>query len=315
MTHFFRKGGAMSKILVVGSTTVDIVLEVDRLPAREEDVLIRNRTMALGGCAFNAASALRALGEPHELFCPVGSGPFGAFVRERFAELGVATRIPPVGEENGCCYCLVEPCGERTFIALHGAEYSFEAAWFDALDLREYDMVYVCGFEIEHRTGAVVVDFLERCAEAARVFFAPGTRVAALPVPLVERILDLHPLLHVNSAEALAAAERYLGAGPADERAAARLLCARTSAPVITTLGAAGCWYETGVERGLVPGVSARVVDTIGAGDAHAGATMGCLHRGLSLPEALARANRVAAAVVGVKGATLPEGAFDGSEL
>ena len=296
----------MGKILVVGSTTVDIVLEVDRLPRREEDVLIRNRAMALGGCAFNAASALRGLGEPHELFCPVGSGVFGDFVRERFSELGVVTRIPPVVEENGCCYCLVEPNGERTFIAQHGAEYTFEAAWFDALDLREYDMVYVCGFEIEHRTGPAVVDFLERCAGTAQVVFAPGTRVADLPVPLVERILALHPLLHLNGDEAVAAARRYLGADPADDRAAARLLCARTGAPVVMTLGPAGCWYETGAERGLVPGVPARVVDTIGAGDAHAGATMGYLHRGLPLPEALARANRVAAAVVGVKGAALP---------
>ena len=301
----------MGKILVVGATTVDIVLEVDRLPAREEDVLVRDRTMALGGCAFNVASALRGLEEPHELFCPVGSGPFGDFVRERFAALGVATRIPPVAGETGCCYCLVEPNGERTFIALHGAEYSFETAWFDALDLHEYDMVYVCGFEIEHHTGSVVVEFLERCPHGMQVFFAPGTRAADLPVSLVERILDLQPLLHLNGDEAVIAAMRYLGADPADDRAAARLLCARTGAPVVMTLGAAGCWYETGAERGLVSGVPARVVDTIGAGDAHAGATMGYLHRGLPLPEALERANRVAAAVVGVHGATLPEGAYE----
>ena len=302
----------VGKILVVGSTTVDIVLEVDRLPRREEDVLVRDRAMALGGCAFNAASVLRGLGEPHELFCPVGGGPFGDFVRKRFAELGVATRIPPVADENGCCYCLVEPNGERTFIALHGAEYTFEAAWFDAIDLRDYDMVYVCGFEVEHTSGPVVVEFMERCAATARVFFAPGTRVADLPVALVERILALHPILHLNGVEAMVAAKRYLGASPADDRAAARLLCARTGAPVVMTLGAAGCWYETGAERGLLPAVPVQVVDTIGAGDAHAGATMGFLHRGLPLPEALAQANKVAAAVVGVKGATLPEGAYSG---
>ena len=298
----------MSKILVVGSTTVDIVLEVDHLPAREEDVLIQDRSMALGGCAFNVASVLRGLGEPHELFCPVGSGVFGDFVRERFSALGVATRIPPVAGENGCCYCLVELSGERTFIARHGAEYAFRAEWFDLLDMDEFDAVYVCGFEVEHHTGPVVVDFLEGSAARAgsRIFFAPGSRVGNLPRALVDRILDLHPVLHLNGDETRCAAARYLGREGLDVEAAARALSARTGELVVATLGAAGCWYETGAERGLVPGASAQVVDTIGAGDAHAGATMGYLHQGVPLPEALARANRVAAAVVGVKGATLP---------
>ncbi len=52
------------------------------------------------------------------------------------------------------------------------------------------------------------------------------------------------------------------------------------------------------------------VADTIGAGDAHIGAVMAQLQMGTPLPQALATANRVAAAVVSVQGARLDDGAF-----
>ena len=53
------------------------------------------------------------------------------------------------------------------------------------------------------------------------------------------------------------------------------------------------------------------VVDTIGAGDSHVGAVMACIHGGMTMAEAVATANKVAAAVVGVKGALLSQEEFD----
>lgn len=51
--------------------------------------------------------------------------------------------------DNGCCYCIVDQSGERIFLAMHGAEYLFEAQWFDLLKDKHYDMIYVCGLELE----------------------------------------------------------------------------------------------------------------------------------------------------------------------
>jgi sugar/nucleoside kinase (ribokinase family) len=48
------------------------------------------------------------------------------------------------------------------------------------------------------------------------------------------------------------------------------------------------------------------VEDTIGAGDAHAGAIIGCLTNGLSLRDSIAYANQVSRIVVSVKGSSLP---------
>ena len=67
-----------------------------------------------------------------------------------------------------------------------------------------------------------------------------------------------------------------------------RALHQRTQAPVIATLGRHGARIlaEDGALL-TVPGQPVeRVADTIGAGDAHAGAVLLGLSRGLSLPEA-----------------------------
>ena len=72
--------------------------------------------------------------------------------------------------ENGCCYCFVEPGGASTFVSYHGADYHYELAWFDAIDMDEVDAVYVCGLEVEDPTGPVVVEFLSVRAGIRRSF-------------------------------------------------------------------------------------------------------------------------------------------------
>ncbi len=74
----------------------------------------------------------------------------------------------------------------------------------------------------------------------------------------------------------------------------------RTQAPIIATVGALGARVLLDKDTLLiVPGYpSSSVVDTIGAGDAHAGAVMLGLSRGMTLADAAALANRVCAKVV-----------------
>lgn len=315
----------MGKMLFVGVTCADVVINVDRLPRTAQDVVVYGQKTALGGCAFNAFSVAYALGEPALLFSPVGTGAFGDFVRKGLAAEGVPVLVENPQMENGCCYCFVEPGGERTFISYHGADYHYEPAWFDALDMDEVDAVYSCGLEIEDPTGPAVVGFLERSCAGKRLFFTPGPRPESLPMDLVERVYDLHPALHMNADEACVAAARLTGDGDASARdrsagccrqgvhevdpavaRAVEVLQRRVRNTVFATLGPDGCYFDTGERRGVVPGVEATVVDTIGAGDSHIGALMSALHRGESVEEALARANRVASAVVGASGAHLP---------
>lgn len=304
------KGVLVGKILFVGVTCADVVINVDRLPRTAEDVVVYGQQMTLGGCAFNAFAIAHALDEPAILFSPVGSGAFGDFVRSGLAAEGVPVAVDNPAMDNGCCYCFVEPGGERTFVAYHGADYHYEPEWFDALDMDQVDFVYVCGLEVEDPTGPVVVDFLERRCAGKKIFFTPGPRPDGVPDGLLNRIYDLHPVLHFNGDEAKACAIRLDAAfDPGKDDAVARacaVLRERTGNAVFATLGKEGCYYDEGGRTGTVAGIDASVVDTIGAGDSHIGALMACLHRGDEVEEALACANRVAAAVVSTAGAHLP---------
>ena len=167
----------MKPALIIGSTVADVTIRLPRLPRTGQDINISSQSMTLGGCAFNVSEMLRRFGLPYRLFSPVGGGIYGDFVRSRLLEKEIPLLIPSPEEENGCCYCFVESTGERTFAALHGAEYRFKPQWFDLLDPEALGPVYVCGLELEEDTGEVVLDYLE-ANPPQTLYFAPGPRIS-----------------------------------------------------------------------------------------------------------------------------------------
>ena len=199
------------KTLILGSTVVDVILRLPRLPRSQESCNIYHQELRLGGCAFNASEALRRFGADYTLFSPVGGGVYGDYVRRELGKLGVASPIPAPESENGCCYCFVEEGGERTFISYHGAEYRFEAPWFDALNAADYGAAYLCALEVEEEGGENLLAFLEAHPDLP-VWFAPGPRLAALREERFRRCLALHPTLHLNEGESLETARRWLAA-------------------------------------------------------------------------------------------------------
>ena len=299
----------MKKLLFIGSTVVDVIINIDHLPRTCEDVNVYGQELAMGGCAFNAYSVARRFGAPCQLFSPVGSGVYGDYIYAHLEKEGTQVPIPRPEKENGCCYCFVEPGGERTFVSYHGAEYLFEKEWFDALEASEIGGAYFCGIEVEDPPGENIIAFLEENPHITP-YFAPGPRITRLQPGRLRRILALHPVLHLNEEEACAAAAMY--GNPEDDsvEAAAAALYRLTGNTVVVTLGGDGCMYCTGNELGYVEGFPAEVTDTIGAGDSHIGALMGQLHSGVPLPDALRTANRVASAVVSVRGARLTDAEF-----
>ena len=301
----------MKKTLVIGSAVCDIVMPVDHLPSRGEDINLYRQEMSLGGCAFNVCDCLRHFEVPFIPFLPVGGGIYGRFVREQLQRRGITSFCGTTEKENGCCFCLVEPDGERTFLCYHGAEYLFEERWFEDLEdsgeAEKTDSVYVCGLEIEDSTGERILDFLERHREY-RIFFAPSARICDIQPERMKRILDLGPVLHLNEDEAL----RFTGSGAVEE--AGRKLVCRTGNTVLVTCGSRGCLIfraEDGAVIRTEPHPAAgEKGDTIGAGDSHIGTVIALLKKGFSMEQAVRGANRIAAAVVGVRGALLLDEEF-----
>ena len=299
------------KTLVIGSAVCDIVIPVDHLPSRNEDINVYHQDLSLGGCAFNVCDCLHHFGVPFTAFLPTGGGIYGQFVKNALKERGIESFCPETEAENGCCYCLVEPDGERTFVCYHGAEYLFEEEWFRLFErsqeAEDTDSVYVCGLEIEEKTGERILAFLERHREY-RIFYAPGVRICEIQKDRMNRVLDLSPVLHLNEDEAL----RYTRSPGVEE--AGRKLCARTKNTVLVTCGSRGCMIfeaDDGSCTRVEPYPAAERGDTIGAGDSHIGSVIALLRKGCSMEEAVRGANCVASVVVSTMGSLLTEEQFE----
>ena len=303
----------MKQCLVIGSTVVDVLITLPHLPVRGEDININAPLHRIGGCAYNVYKTLDLLQCPCLLCSPVGSGIYGRMVLENLEAQGIKPFIK-LEEENGCCYCLIENDGERSFLSHHGAEYLFSRSWMENIDYSKTDSVYICGIEVEDPTGEEIIQFVYEHPELD-LYFAPGPRIMHIEKDRMVRLFmrrDINgkgPFLHLNEAEACSFSRKN------NIQAAAEFLAAKTDNALVITLGEKGCYYYesvhsplvegTLVEGTLVPGFPAKVLDTTGAGDAHCGSIIAELKKGKPLSKACETANKIGAAVVSIHGAVL----------
>ncbi|MCL2833720.1 MAG: PfkB family carbohydrate kinase [Treponema sp.] len=300
----------MKQTLVIGSTVIDIIITIPHIPVPGEDININNPDYRLGGCAYNVFETLRFLESPAILCSAVGTGVHGRMVMERLTSRGIKPLIN-IEEENGCCYCLVEQNGERSFLSHHGAEYIFYKSWLKGMDFTEVDSVYISGIDVEDPTGIEIVGFLYDHPNLS-VYFAPGPRIMKINPSRMKKIIEFRdkdekgPVLHLNMHEACDFSGKH------NYKEAAQALAERTNNVVIITLREKGCYsYDKNARvPGIhAPGFKAKVLDTTGAGDAHCGAIISELKQGKSLEEACRTANRIAAAATEIHGVVLDKDA------
>lgn len=293
----------MKQTLVIGSAVVDVIVNIPHLPHTGEDVHISRQSRSLGGCAFLVSDILRHFAVPYSLCTAVGTGIYGDFVGKKLEERGVPIYVRRP-EENGCCYCMVEEekGGERSFIVDHGIEYTFYESYLEKIDTPSIDSVYVCGLEVEEYTGENIIAYLKKHPEYT-VYFAPGARIMQIQSERMEKMLSLHPVLHLNEGESLAFTKEK------NIEAAARMIFERTENAVVITLGGKGAYCYDGADH-YAASVEAQVRDTIGAGDAHMGAVIAARRFGLSFSDAICLANYVSGAVVEQEGGLLEKEDF-----
>ena len=280
----------MKKVLTIGSTVCDIILNLDHLPVTQEDVHPEKQSTRIGGCAFNTTHAIAHLGVPYTFLSPLGTGIYGDFVRKEIVKHGVRSDVLIEGE-NGSCLCFVEKDGERTFMSMHGAEYSFQKEWLDALNLSEYTYGYLCGLEVEECNGQELIDAI--VDTDIQFMFAPGPRLMHIPSDRMNQLLEHGVMLHLSEREAML----YTGKDNVED--AAEVLHHQTHNLVVVTCGEKGCYIKK-EDSFWVESEPVAVADTIGAGDCHCGSFLAALAKGHNLKTCAAFANKVAGKVVSV---------------
>ena len=296
------------KTLVIGAAIIDIIMKIKRLPKSGEDILCSETVSAVGGCAYNVAGTLRGFDADHDLFVPVGRGMYGNMIAGDLEKLGYPILIREEESDNGYCLCLVEEDGERTFITGKGAEGCFRPSWFEQLSQDDYDSIYVAGYQVCGNSGRVISGWMEGAKDRMkekRVFFAPGPVITDIDGDVMERILSVEPILHLNEKEAFDYAKQPSVEG------CLRYLHGLNHNLVVVTMGASGTMYYDGSGIKTVPACKTRVKDTIGAGDSHVAAMIAGYSKGLDTEQCVRLANRVASEIVSIQGPVMTREMFE----
>jgi ribokinase len=273
-------------VVVVGSVNADLVVSVPELPRAGETVTGGTFARHGGGKGANQAVAAARAGARVAMVGAVGADELGDEALRELAGEGVdvAAVARLDGVPTGVAAIVVDQRGENFVAVASGANAEIDPAVAEAavarLIGRGSDGVVLLGHEVtEPVVGAGI-----RAGRKA------GWRLVLNPAPARPLAGDLEGVvLTPNAHEARALA------GESDVDAAARTLAARTSAPVLVTLGAEGALLLDGVAE-LLPAPLVEVIDTTGAGDAVNGALAAELAAGRPLREA-ARFAMVAAAL------------------
>jgi len=287
----------MSRVVVCGSLNMDVVVQSARRPAAGETLTGAKASFLPGGKGLNQAVAAARIGVPSVMIGAIGDGPFGNALRTFLADNDVDCTqlfvVPDVA--TGLAFIQVAG-GDNAITVASGANALFATSMVDQVP--QPNEVWVAQLETPPATTAALFT-------QAR---AAGARTVLNMAPMVEHPADLLKSVEVavlNEIELAQATNTRLRASSSIKSivAACRTLRERGARAVVATLGARGVVVVTAEGETALPGLSATVVDTTGAGDCFVGAFAACLARGQTPVEAAHYANAAASCSVEKLGA------------
>jgi len=281
---------ARPKICVVGSSNIDLISRVPRLPKLGETLVGRSFHLGYGGKGANQAVMAAKLGAQVTMVTRVGRDVFGEGTLRNYREQGIDTTYLRFDDErfSGVAPILVDDSAQNVIVIVPGANLGLSPA--DVQDaaqvLRDADVV-VCQLEVP----------VETTLEAFRIAKSAGVRTILNPAPaatLPDELLRLADLCVPNEPEAETLTGRAVRTSEEAE-VAARALRVRGPRAVIITLGERGALFVDAETVEHVPPVRVKAVDPTGAGDAFIGSLAVFWAAGLPVRQAIRRANAVAA--------------------
>lgn len=279
------------QLCLIGAAVVDIVTETPALPKRGTDVELTEKGIHVGGCALNIAIALNRLGVDSVNALPIGHGQWADLITAAMADKGVSSSLKDPSGDNGWCLALVEPDGERTFLSVSGVENNWSQAVLEQLPLEEDAIIYLSGYQLSSECGESLVSWLETLPCTTELFIDFGPRIADIPTSLLKRLMTLKPIISLNRQEAEVL-------GMKDINHFVENWYQQHGCSLILRIDSDGALFATKEGHGDVAPFKATMVDSIGAGDTHAGGVLAGLASGWDLTDATLLGNAVASYVV-----------------
>ncbi|MGH7233527.1 MAG: ribokinase [Nitrospiraceae bacterium] len=283
----------MPKVIVVGSSNMDLTIALDRLPAMGETLLGRNWYQSCGGKGANQAIAARRAGADVAFLTKLGQDANGQLIEQSLLSMG----IPQSGllrdgtSPTGVAFILVDAEGRNMIAVSPGSNRTLNLE-----DVRQASSL-ITGSSVLLAQLEVP---LSAVAEALLIANTHGVMTILNPaptLPLSSELLSLVDVLTPNEGEA-----RTL-TGLADASAAASALREQGAGSVIVTLAERGALLQTQGGDRRFPAYPVKAIDTTAAGDAFNGALACALAEGRSLDDAITFANAAGACATLTRGA------------
>lgn len=278
-------------VIVLGSINLDLVARIKQVPRPGETGLAQSMTTSPGGKGANQALAARRMGAQTTMLGVVGEDAFAMqalkFLRQDGVDLsriGVSRDMP-----TGLAMIVVEDSGQNAITVVPGANSAVGQEVLQDLQaiLTSRDILVL---QLE-----VPLAVVERAIAVAHQVRA---RVMLDPAPAMERLPKSCYQVDILAPNQFEAA-MLLSCDPITDvrsaKAAARELKSRGAEAAIVKLGELGVVWATGRSLFYLPGEEVAAVDTVGAGDAFAGALAARLDAKDALADAIRIANRAAA--------------------
>ena len=288
----------MKKIIVIGSSNVDMVVRTSHLPAPGETILGGEFFMNQGGKGANQAVAIKRLGGNLIFMAKLGNDVLGRQSVGYFKKEGIDTRYIALDEDSasGVALISVDDHAENSIVVASGANMLLNEQDVDKMleEMCEGDILLM-QLEIPLQT----VEY------AARKAFGKGVKVVLNPAPARSLPKELFRHLYMVTPNRIEA-EMLTGikiANDADVEKVAEEICAMGVKNVIITLGSKGCLIrEEGVSY-RIDAFKVEPVDTTAAGDTFNGALCVGLSEGMDLKQAAVLASKALSIAVTRMGA------------
>ncbi|HEY0828344.1 MAG TPA: ribokinase [Bacilli bacterium] len=287
-----------SRIVVVGSLNMDLVVSTDRMPRVGETILGNDIHYLAGGKGANQAVGCSKLGANVVMLGAVGEDTFGKQLIETLEEYQVDTaHILKLAQHPTGTATILHMPNDNCIVVVPGANGQFTAERLE-LFKEQINHADIMLLQLE-----IPLSTVERALELAR---ASGVKTILNPAPaqaLSKKLLQMVDYLTPNETEL----ELLTNQSWANEDELEVVLgqweqtCGHK---VIVTRGEHGCSFMNGNKLHTVPSIKVDVVDTTGAGDAFNASLAFGVTQGWPMEEAVSFAVKAASLSVTKFGAT-----------
>jgi ribokinase len=282
-----------NKIVVIGSSNVDLIMKMDRLPEKGETITDAGFFQVFGGKGANqAVGAVRAGGNTAFVNC-VGDDAYTPQMLKNFRNDGLDIRFvfQETGIASGHALVMIGGEGNNYLSVAPGANYRLTPELIDrAMPVIDEAAMIIMQYEIPAETIQYVFGIAEKKGIPVLWNFAPAR-------PFDLSYLAKTDILVVNETEAAFLCGQRAETDEEIEQAAINL---RESGAglVIITLGKRGAFALSSREKLSVPAFRVNAVDTTAAGDVFCGSFAVAIVEGKNLKDSLIFATAASALCV-----------------